>query len=194
MSKTDLAERLSQMVDAADRDGAAQQAAIVRRHAADGMLQSGNFFVAENDALNAIYESALHAMVDHALSVTAPSVVASAVKTSGLELESKFLGRFEGILGGSASGNASADAPGLPRAFERKAESSCQRRRKQRCWKTCPRMAGVDYSVWLERHQHRDCASGALLVLDKEVSHQALASPAHSTARNRRIRDHDVRI
>ncbi|MBR0728645.1 hypothetical protein JQ595_07770 [Bradyrhizobium japonicum] len=110
MSKTDLAERLSQMVDAADRDGAAQQAAIVRRHAADGMLQSGNFFVAENDALNAIYESALHAMVDHALSVTAPSVVASAVKTSGLELESKFLGRFEGILGGSASGNASADA------------------------------------------------------------------------------------
>jgi hypothetical protein len=106
MSKTDLAERLSQMVDAADRDGAAKQTAIARRHAADGMLQSGHFFVAENDALREIYEGALHAMVDHALSVAAPSVAASAIKTSGLELESKFLGRFEGILGGSASGNA----------------------------------------------------------------------------------------
>ncbi|MET4219926.1 hypothetical protein ABIB00_005150 [Bradyrhizobium sp. LB14.3] len=106
MSKTDLAERLTQMVDAADRDGAAQQTAIARQHAADEMLQSGNFFLAENDALEAIYESALHAMVDHAVSVAAPSVAASAVTTSGLELESKFLRRFEGILGGSASGNA----------------------------------------------------------------------------------------
>jgi len=28
----------------------------------------------------------------------------------------------------------------------------------------------VDYSLWLERHQHRDCAVGALLVLDKEIA------------------------
>jgi hypothetical protein len=106
MNKIDLAERLSQMVDTADRDGAAQQTAIARRHAADGMLQSGNFFVAESDALKAIYKSTIHAMVDHALSVAAPRVAAIAVKSSGLELESRFLARFEGVLGGSASGNA----------------------------------------------------------------------------------------
>ncbi|MGY4313714.1 hypothetical protein [Bradyrhizobium sp. JR3.5] len=105
MSKINLAERLSQMVEEADRNGAAQETAIARRHAADGMLQSGNFFVAENDALTLIYENALRAMVDHSLSVAAPSVAARAVKAAGLELESKFLGRFEGILGGSASGN-----------------------------------------------------------------------------------------
>ncbi|MFK4507222.1 hypothetical protein [Bradyrhizobium daqingense] len=106
MSKTDLSERLSQMVAAADRERANKQSAIANRHAADGMLQSGNFFVAQNDALKAIYDNALNAMVDHALSVCAPSVAASAVKTAGLTLESTFLDRFGAILSGTASGNA----------------------------------------------------------------------------------------
>lgn len=106
MSRFDLSERLSQMVIAADDDGAIQQTAIARRHAANGMLQSGNFFVAENDALRSIYQTALLAMMNHALSVAAPSVAARSVRTAGLELEAKFMARFESILGGSASGSA----------------------------------------------------------------------------------------
>lgn len=106
MTEIELAERLSQMVAAADRGGAAQQTAVARRHAANGMLQSGNFFIAENDALRSIYETALRAMMNHALSVAAPSVATRSVRTAGLELEAKFIARFESILEGSASGNA----------------------------------------------------------------------------------------
>lgn len=106
MSKIDLAERLSQMVEAADRDGASQQNVIARQYAANGMVQSGNFFVAENDALRSIYQTTLLAMMNYALSVAAPSVAARSVRTAGLELESKFIARFEGVLAGSASGNA----------------------------------------------------------------------------------------
>ncbi len=106
MSRFDLAERLSQMVIAADDDGAAQQTAIARRHATNGMLQSGNFFVAQRDALKSIYEKTLVAMADYALSVSAPSVSAKAVNAAGLDLESKSIARLERILAGSASGNA----------------------------------------------------------------------------------------
>jgi len=100
-----LAERLSQMVDAADHEGAAQQTAIARRHSADGMLQSGNFFIAEQQALKAIYQDTLRDIAEYALSIAAPSVASRAVRTAALELESRFLNRFEEILKGSASGN-----------------------------------------------------------------------------------------
>lgn len=106
MSEHDLAELLSQMIEAADIDGVAQQTAVARRHAANGMLQSGNFFIAENDALRSIYQTALLAMMNHALSVVAPSVAARSVRTAGMELEAKFIGRLESILKGSASGHA----------------------------------------------------------------------------------------
>lgn len=106
MSKIDLTERLAQIINAADKDGAIQQTVIARRHAADGMLNSGNFYVAESTALRSIYETTLHALMDHALSVSPPSIAAREVRIASLELETKFLNRLHSILGGSASGNA----------------------------------------------------------------------------------------
>jgi hypothetical protein len=70
------------------------------------MLNSGNFFVAESSALKSIYENALRAMMDHALSVAPPSLAAKAIRIAGLKLETKFIERFEGISAGSASGTA----------------------------------------------------------------------------------------
>jgi hypothetical protein len=104
MSHIDLAERLSRMVDAADEKGAYEQNAVARRHTANGMLQSGNFFIAEKQALQSIYGGTMQLLATHALSVTAPGSAARAVRIAGQDLESKFMARFEGILGGSASG------------------------------------------------------------------------------------------
>lgn len=105
MSRHDLFERLSQMVALAEDGAATEQTIIARRYAAKGMLQSGNFFADEKRALESHYENSLRRMEAHALSVAAPNKAAKAVKSAGLELESKFLTRFEGILGGSESGN-----------------------------------------------------------------------------------------
>lgn len=106
MINIDLGERLSQMVDAADNESAVQGTAIARRHAADGMLVSGNFYIAEKQGLETIYHDELQKMVEHSLSVAEPRDAAKALKSAGLDMECKFVARFEAILGGSVSGNA----------------------------------------------------------------------------------------
>jgi len=105
MSRLDLAERLSQMVADAEKRAGVQQQTIARQHATNSMLNSGNFFIAEKQALETIYQDTLQNMEEHALNVVAPSDAGSAVKVAGVDLETKFLARFEWILRGAASGN-----------------------------------------------------------------------------------------
>jgi hypothetical protein len=125
MSRYDLNERLSQMVASAEKECVAEQEAIARRWARKGMLNSGNFFLDEKRALESIYERALRGMETHALSLAAPSAAAIAVRTAGLELESRFVVRFDAILSGTANGNpldptASGELGSDFRAFARK--------------------------------------------------------------------------
>lgn len=109
MNQGELLERLSQIVVSADEAADREQTAIARRMAAQHQLLSGNFFSAQHDAIFFNYETTLTRMVDFALSVAAPRPASRAVKTAALDLEKRFLMRFENILKGKASGQAAPE-------------------------------------------------------------------------------------
>lgn len=106
MSRYDLIERLSRMVQDAEKQASAKQQAITRRAAANGMLGSGNFFIDSKSSLEQTFADALKNMAEYALSLVAPRVAATLIKRSGEDLESKFISRFQNILEGKISGRS----------------------------------------------------------------------------------------
>jgi hypothetical protein len=97
------------MVADAEKRATLQQQAVARKHATGSTLRSGNYFIDQKQALESIFKETLQTMEAYALSAVAPGDAARALKTVGLDLESKCLARFEGILEGVASGHPCPD-------------------------------------------------------------------------------------